>query len=87
MTKQGIPKALSLINPVLDVSNGVTVWPGVFFIAGLFALATSFISVGTPAKIAGDCSPVEAMRHFAGGIAGKRRPGEGTSLYSMAFSR
>ena len=57
-----------------------------FFIAGLFALATSFISVGTPAKIAGDCSPVEAMRHFAGGIAGKRRPGEGTSLYSMAFS-
>lgn len=86
VTKQGIPKALSLINPVLDVSNGVTVWPGVFFIAGLFALATSFISVGTPAKIAGDCSPVEAMRHFAGGIAGKRRPGEGTSLYSMAFS-
>ncbi len=86
VTKQGIPKALSLINPVLDVSNGVTVLPGVFFIAGLFALATSFISVGTPAKIAGDCSPVEAMRHFAGGIAGKRRPGEGTSLYSMAFS-
>lgn len=87
VTKQGIPKALSLINPALDVSNGITVWPGVFFIAGLFALMTSFISVGTPAKIAGDSSPIEAMRHFAGdGTSLKRRRSERTSLYSMAVS-
>lgn len=87
VTKKGVKWAIQLMNPGLDVSYGVMVWPGVFLIAGIFALFTSFVSVGTPAKIAGDCSPVEAMGYFSGSRkSGGRRHKEETSLYSMAVS-
>lgn len=59
--------------------------PWVYLISGLFAFLTNLIGSKKPAKIAGNCSPVEAMRYT--GVKGGRRPKkrERAGIGSMAF--
>lgn len=84
-----IPKIIALVNPILKETNVVSVSIPVVLIAGFFALAVNKISSQKPASIAGNCSPVEAIRYTAisntanvkHSVSRKRESG---SLYAMA---
>lgn len=80
-----IPKLLHIVNPAFSVSDVVAVKIWVFLIAGCFSLFTNLISCRKPAKMAGDCSPVEALRFYPGKSAGKGRRRENVGIYSMAW--
>ena len=84
-----IPKIIALVNPILKETNVVSVSIPVFLIAGCFALAVNKISSQKPASIAGNCSPIEAIRYTAISNTANvkhsvRRKRESGSLYAMA---
>ncbi len=80
-----IPQLLHVVNPVFSASDVVAVKIWVFLVAGCFALFTNLVSCRKPAKMAGDCSPIEALRYTAGaGRRKNRRRGSG-GMYSMAL--
>ncbi len=85
VTKAVIPQLLHIVNPVFSASDIVPVNVWVFLIAGGFAFFTNWISSEKPAKLAGNCSPIEAIRYIK--AAGKRanRKRESGGLYSMAL--
>lgn len=56
----------------------------VFLVGGYFAFLTDLMSCKKPAKIAGDCSPVEAIRYTVGSGKRKNRRRESGGIYSMA---
>ena len=60
-----IPKAINLINPIMDETMVIPVNFLAFGTAGLFSLAVNKISSQKPAAMAGNCSPIEAIRYTA----------------------
>lgn len=80
-----IPKLIAMVNPSFSAGeiSPVNLWA--FLIAGCFAFLTNLFSCRKPAKIAGDCSPIEAVRYIPVTGKGKRRKREGGSVASMAF--
>lgn len=80
-----IPQLLHIVNPILSASDVVSVNVWVFLIAGCFAFLTNLISCKKPAKMAGDCSPIEAIRYTIGTGKGKIRKRESGGIYSMAL--
>ncbi|MGO0883215.1 ABC transporter permease [Clostridioides difficile] len=79
-----IPQVLHAVNPTIRMSDvdAVSIW--VFAVASMFSLVTTLISSQKPAKIAMNCSPIEALRYI--GIVGKvkQRNTQGGDIYSMA---
>lgn len=59
-----IPQLLHALNPSIMPNDveAVSVW--VFIIATVFSFATTVISSQKPAKIAMNCSPIEALRYI-----------------------
>lgn len=84
-----IPQALHVVNPTISEKDVVMISPGVFIIAAVFSLLTTFVSSNKPANMAKDCSPVEAMRYA--GVSGKekihRRGGNITSMIKQNLLR
>lgn len=79
-----IPRLLHTVNPALSAGDVVSAKVWVFLLAGCFALFTDFISCKKPAQMAGDCSPIEAVRYTAAGRrTNKKRESSGVS--SMAW--
>ncbi len=83
------PKILLLVapglTPVIESGNmAQTSWWS-FLLAGMVALLTDISSSRKPAQIAGDCSPVEAMRYAGGKTKGRSRREHSLSLSSMAW--
>lgn len=67
-----VPGLLAAVNPAelnTDTPFFIQVW--IFLISGVFAFLTNLISSKKPARIAGECSPVEAIRYM-GGTSGRR---------------
>lgn len=62
--------------------------PWIFIGSAVFAFVTVMISCRKPAKMAGNVSPIEALRYTEGnGVKKKRRKtGKGASLTQMAFA-
>lgn len=87
--KMIIPQLLHIINPIFSAEDVVAVKLWVFLIAGGFALLTNLISCKKPAKMAGDCSPVEALRYIPGTVRGNNSAAshkrERGGVYSMAL--
>lgn len=86
VAKMILPQLLNLINPGFSSFNdiaGVQIW--VFLLAGFFALFTNLISSKKPAKMAGECSPIEALRYTTVGGRRKNHKRESGSMYSMAW--
>lgn len=82
--KLAIPGILHMVNPAIRVSEAGTVSLWVFGAAALFSLATALFSSRKPAKIAENCSPVEAMNYIGELRFKKNRKRQGGSLFSMA---
>lgn len=86
VTKKAVPGVLMLINPELGSYDIVTAGAWIFLLAGGFSLFTNLFSSRKPARIAGDCSPVEAMRCLTSSVKiGNSSGREDISLISMAF--
>lgn len=66
ISKTAVPKILLMVNGASDESLIAPIRPWVYLAAGLFCLFVNFTSCAKPAKIAGSCSPVEAMRFLSG---------------------
>lgn len=79
-----VPQVLHMVNPVFAASDIVSVGIWVYLLAGGFAFFTDLVSCKKPAKIAGDCSPIEALRYIVGRGGKKGRRREWGSVYSMA---
>ena len=79
-----IPRLLHIVNPGIAAGDVVSVKIWVFLLGGCFAFLTNLMSCKKPAKIAGDCSPVEAIRYTVGSGKRKNRRREGGGIYSMA---
>lgn len=59
-----VPGLLVAVNPVeLNTQTPFVIQVWIFLISGAFAFLTNLISSKKPARIAGDCSPVEAIRY------------------------
>lgn len=80
-----IPQLLHVVNPAFSASDVVAVKIWVFLIAGCFALFTNLIGCRKPAKMAGDCSPIEALRYTISMGSRKSRKRESGGTYSMAL--
>lgn len=79
-----IPRLLHIVNPEIAAGDVVSVKIWVFLLGGCFAFLTNLMSCKKPAKIAGDCSPVEAIRYTVGSGKRKNRRRESGGIYSMA---
>lgn len=66
VSKKLIPTVMQIQAADLAATGSFTYYPALFFIAAIFTLATIFISSKKPAKIAGNCSPIEAIRFTQG---------------------
>ena len=85
VSKLVIPGILSAVNPQLPAEDFASVPLWVFFLAAGFAFFTNLVSCRKPVKMAGECSPVEAMRYTA--VSSKKRTGRWTAggTGAMAF--
>ena len=79
-----IPRLLHIVNPGIAAGDVVSVKIWVFLLGGCFAFLTNLMSCKKPAKMAGDCSPVEAIRYTVGSGKRKNRRRESGGIYSMA---
>ena len=68
-----IPQILQIVNPTLNAAEITIIKQWIYLLAAAFAFLTNLAGSRKPAKIAGDCSPVEAMRYIP--ESGKRRRG------------
>lgn len=80
-----IPRLLHRMNPVLSADDVVSAKIWVFLAAGCFAFFTNWISCRKPAKMAGDGSPIEALRYTEGAGRRKNVRRESGGVYAMAF--
>ena len=84
LSKIIIPKIISIIDYSYNANNTVPLNIWAFLIAGIFAMIVNKYSSYKPAKIAADCSPVEALNYT--GISA--RPGkskrERAGIFAMA---
>lgn len=78
-----IPRVLNIVNPAFSAGDTVPVKIWVFMLAGGFSLLTNFISCRKPARMAGRCSIIEALKYTGG--KEKERKRECSGVYSMAF--
>lgn len=78
-----IPQVLHAVNPVIRIDDVGSVPVGVFFIAAVFALATTWIGTRKPAKIVKDCSPIEALKYIGLPKKVKQRNTQGGDIASM----
>lgn len=85
ISKRVIPRLLHIANPTFSAGDVVSANIGIFFLGGCFAFFTNLVSCGKPAKMAGDCSPVEAIRYTAGSGRRKNHNREGGGIYSMTM--
>lgn len=83
--RKGIPTILQLINPELGSYDIIPARIWIYILAGGFALLISLLSSKKPAGIAGNCSPVEAMRYMPKSVCRKKRKSGDISLFSMSF--
>lgn len=81
----GILKLLYTTSSLTQVSSYSHFDLWIFLSAGAFAFLTSCISCRKPADIAGNCSPVEAMRYTGITKTGEKHRIKSGSLYSMAL--
>lgn len=63
---QLIPTVLQIENPELASTAAFSYYPFLFLAASAFSVLTVFISCQKPAKMAGNCAPVEAIRFTVG---------------------
>lgn len=82
--KIAVPQLLHIVNPMIAAGDVVSVKIWVFLLGGCFAFLTNLISCKKPAKMAGDCSPVEAIRYTVGQGRRKNHRRESSGIYSMA---
>lgn len=82
VSRKLIPSVMQMQNPNLASTTTFSNYPVLFLVATTFAGATIFVSSRKPAKIAGDCSPIEAIRFTEG--SKKCRKSE-NGLRSMAI--
>lgn len=80
-----IPQLLQIMNPVFSASDIAPAKMWVFLTAGCFAFFTNLISCREPAKMVGECSPIEALRYTAGECRRKNHKREGGGVYFMAL--
>lgn len=73
VSKGVILQILQIVNPTLDPAEITVIKPWIYLLAAAFAFLTNQAGSRKPAKIAGDCSPVEAMRYIP--ESGKRKKG------------
>ena len=83
--KMIIPQLLHILNPVLSADDIVFVHLWVFLIAGCFAFFTNLVSCNEPAKLAGECSPIEALRYTALTYRKNHPKRESGGAYAMAL--
>lgn len=62
VSKKLIPIVMQIQNPDMAATASFTYYPPLFLMATVFASVTIFISSRKPAKMAGNCSPIEAVR-------------------------
>ena len=82
-----IPKLLHIVNPTIRVDDVVQVSVWIYFVAGFFAFATNMVSSRKPAKIVGECSPIEALRYTASTKKYKNRKRKMGCITSLAWQR
>lgn len=80
-----IPQLLQIINPVFSAGDVVSAKIWVFWTAGCFAFFTNLISCREPARMVGECSPIEALRYTACTCRKSNHKRETGGVYSMAF--
>lgn len=79
-----IPLVLRAANPTLPAGAvGASPWQ-VFVLAAAFAYLTALVSSRKPAKMAEDCSPVEALNYIGTAKRTRSRRSRGGDLISMA---
>lgn len=79
-----IPLVLRAANPTLPAGAiGASHWR-VFLFAAVFAYLTALVSSRKPAKMAEDCSPVEALNYIGTAKRTRSRRSRGGDLISMA---
>ena len=83
VTRVVIPRVLNIVNPTFSAGDAVPVKIWVFILAGGFSLLTNFISCRKPARMAGRCSIIEALKYTGGKERERKR--ECGGVYSMAF--
>ena len=81
-----IPQLLQIINPIFSANDVVPAKIWVFLTAGGFAFFTDLISCKEPAKMVGECSPVEALRYTAGVCRRKNHKREGGGVYLIHYA-
>lgn len=79
-----IPKLLHIVNPMFSANDVVSVRIWVFLLGGCFSFLVNLVSCQKPAKIAQNCSLVEAIHYTV--ISGRRKnhKREIGGIYSMA---
>lgn len=66
VTRVVIPRVLNIVNPAFSAGDAVPVKIWVFMLAGGFSLLTNFVSCRKPARMAGKCSIIEALKYSGG---------------------
>lgn len=87
LSKAVIPALLHAVNPELSTNSSGPMIIWALAAAAVFAFLTNMTGCRKPAKMAGECSPVEAMKYVPGSSASarRRRGRESGSVPSMAF--
>ena len=85
VSKTAVPRILLMVNGAYEESLVVPVQPWVFLASGLFVLCVNSASCRRPAKIAGSCSPVEALRYTPSPVRRMTRPREKAGISDMAW--
>lgn len=73
VSKLVIPEILSFMDARLGIEGQVSGELWIFFFAGMFAFLINIVSSRKPAKMAGDCSPIEALYYLKDGIKGNKK--------------
>jgi len=81
-----VPSVLNALNPAIGMNQTLTFHPIIFIGSALFSLVTVFISSRKPAIIAGNISPIEALKYIAVSSNRKNRKNiNGGKLTHMAW--
>lgn len=82
-----IPQIILSSNPTLQRSEIASVAWWIYLLAAVFSFLTNLISSRKPAKMVGECPPIEAIRHIGEYQWNKKktRRSEGGDMLSMAY--
>lgn len=84
LSKIIIPKVIGIIDYSFNENNVVPVNIWAFLAAGIFAIIVNKAGCHKPAKIAANCTPVEAL-NYTGVSMSKNKKRERASMFSMAI--